>query len=103
MVFMSLDVKDFIQDACKATPGFEYYPKKFTEFDLKKIIDLLRKNDYYISKDNSPFYVHVKRKNIEMTVFSSGKIIIKNTEDEDEGEQILKELLVYVNMILDES
>lgn len=100
---MTLTEKDFIQDNCKATPGFEYYPKKFLEINVSDLLNILRKEEFYISKDNSPFYVHIKKKDIEATIFSSGKIIIKNTTDEEEGDKILKELLVYVNMILNKN
>jgi hypothetical protein len=89
--------KDFIQDTCKATPGFEYYPKKFVEIKVSQLIDVFKENDFYISKDNSPFFLHIKKKDLEATVFSSLKIIIKNTSVEEDANNFLKEILSIVN------
>lgn len=89
--------KDFIQDTCKATPGFEYYPKKFAEIKVSDLITILKENDFYISKDNSPFFLHVKKKDLEATIFFSLKIIIKNTSVEEDASNFLKEILDIVN------
>ena len=98
---MVLTEKDFIQDTCKATPGFEYYPKKFIEINITDLLKLLKDAEFYISKDNSPFYIHVKKKDLEASIFSSAKIIIKNTTDE-EANKILNEILEYINLVLKE-
>ncbi len=97
---MILTEKDFIQDTCKATPGFEYYPKKFLEINVSNLLRVLKENDFYISKDNSPFYVHVKKKDLEASVFSSGKIIIKNTVIEKDASLFLKSILSSINKVL---
>lgn len=97
---MVLTEKDFIQDTCKATPGFEYYPKKFLEVDLLKLLPILKENDFYISKDNSPFYLHVKKKNLEASIFSSLKIIVKNTTIEKDADVFLKDILKVINKVL---
>jgi ArsR family metal-binding transcriptional regulator len=98
---MTITEKDFIQDTCKATPGFEYYPKKFTEINVSNLLDLLYKNEFYISKDNSPFYIHVKKKDLEATIFSSLKIIIKNITEEDAATKSFNTILKFANKILD--
>ncbi len=98
---MVLTEKDFIQDTCKATPGFEYYPKKFLEINVSKLLPILKENDFYISKDNSPFYLHVKKKDLEASIFSSLKIIIKNTSIEEEANVILRDILKQVNKFIE--
>jgi hypothetical protein len=97
---MVLTEKDFIQDTCKATPGFEYYPKKFLEINVSNLLKVLKENDFYISKDNSPFYVHVKKKDLEASIFSSGKIIIKNTIIEEDASVFLKLILAIINKMV---
>jgi ArsR family metal-binding transcriptional regulator len=99
---MNITEKDFIQDTCKATPGFEYYPKKFTEINVSKLLNLLKENDFYISKDNSPFFIHVKKKDLEATIFSSLKINIKNTTEEDEANKSFNQILSYINKIIND-
>lgn len=96
-----LTEKDFIQDTCKATPGFEYYPKKFVEINVSSLLKVLKENDFYISKDNFPFYIHVKNKDLEASIFSSGKIIIKNTTEEESANIFLKNILNFINKILE--
>ncbi|MDD4050157.1 MAG: hypothetical protein PHX47_04095 [Candidatus ainarchaeum sp.] len=98
---MVLTEKDFIQDTCKATPGFEYYPKKFLELNVSKLIPILKENDFYISKDNSPFYLHVKKKELEASIFSSAKIIIKNTSVEEDASLFLLDILVCLNKVME--
>ncbi len=93
--------KDFILDSCKVTPGFEFYPKRRKKIDISKLHDLLCKNKYYISKNNEPFYVHIKTKIAEVTIFSSLKIIVKDILEEDVAKKILNELLEFINQVID--
>jgi ArsR family metal-binding transcriptional regulator len=92
-----MELSDFILDSCKVTPGFEFYPKKNKKIDVKDLLKILADNGYYISKDNSPFYIHVKIKEGEMTIFSSLKIIVKDLTIEDEAKKIVSSLLLIIN------
>ncbi|MEI8364691.1 MAG: hypothetical protein WCF78_04535 [archaeon] len=94
---MFMELSDFILDSCKVTPGFEFYPKKNKKIDIKDLMNHLSTNGYYISKDNSPFYIHVKVKEGEMTIFSSLKIIVKDLTIEDQAKKIVGNLLVVIN------
>jgi len=90
---------DFILDSCKATPGFEFYLKKKDKIDLSKLVKILDGSPFYISKDNSPFYLHIKNKDAEVTVFSSLKIIIKDLLSEDKAKKIFLEILELINKV----
>ncbi len=92
-----MELSDFILDSCKVTPGFEFYPKRNKKIDVKDLMNYLTKNGYYISKDNSPFYIHVKIKEGEMTIFSSLKIIVKDLTDEDAAKSLVSNLLSVIN------
>jgi len=95
-----MDLSDFILDSCKVTPGFEFYPKRNKKIDTNDLLKHLTTNGYYISKDNSPFYIHVKTKEGEMTIFSSLKIIVKDLTDEDAAKKIVTNLLIVINKAL---
>jgi len=96
-----LTIKDFILDSCKSTPGFEYYPKKNKKINLDELKKAFEKSEeIYISKDNSPFYIHIKTKNGEVTIFSSLKIMVKDLVDEDVSNKIFNEIIKYINLIL---
>lgn len=96
-----LTIKDFILDSCKSTPGFEYYYKKNKKIDLEKLKKAFEAcEDIYISKDNSPFYIHIKTKDGEATIFSSLKIMVKDLVDEEQSNKLFNEILKYVNTII---
>lgn len=96
----SLSVDSFILDSCKATPGFEFYPKKPIKIDLEKLLMKIRTKNYYIEKDNSPFLVVLKTKKGTITIFSSLKIIIRDTIQEKIAKQMLSDLLKIINDLL---
>lgn len=96
----SLSVDSFILDSCKATPGFEFYPKKPIKIDLEKLLMKIRTRNYYIEKDNSPFLVVLKTKKGTITIFSSLKIIIRDTIQEKVAKQMLSDLLKIINDLL---
>lgn len=95
-----LSIDSFILDSCKATPGFEFYPKKSKKVDLEKLIMVLRTKKYFIEKDNSPFLVVLKTKKGTITIFSSLKIIIRDTTQEKVAKTILTDLLKVINDFL---
>jgi len=89
----NLSVDSFILDSCKATPGFEFYPKKSTKIDLEKLLMTLRTKNYFIEKDNTPFLIVLKTKKGTITIFSSLKIIIR----EKVAKTMLTDLLKVIN------
>ncbi|HOW29528.1 MAG TPA: hypothetical protein PK685_02550 [archaeon] len=93
----NLTVDSFILDSCKATPGFEFYPKKSTKIDLEKLLMTLRAKNYFIEKDNSPFLIVLKTKKGTITIFSSLKIIIRDTTQEKVAKTMLTDLLKVIN------
>lgn len=96
----NLSIDSFILDSCKATPGFEFFPKRPIKIDLEKLLMKLRTKSYYIEKDNTPFLVVLKTKKGTITIFSSLKIIIRDTTQEKIAKDILKNLLVIINDFL---
>ena len=93
----NLSVDSFILDSCKATPGFEFYPKKSTKIDLEKLLMTLRTKSYFIEKDNTPFLIVLKTKKGTITIFSSLKIIIRDTTQEKVAKTMLTDLLKVIN------
>jgi len=93
----NLSVDSFILDSCKATPGFEFYPKKSTKIDLEKLLMTLRTKNYFIEKDNTPFLIVLKTKKGTITIFSSLKIIIRDTTQEKVAKTMLTDLLKVIN------
>lgn len=97
----TLTLDSFILDSCKATPGFEFFPKRSRKIDLEKLLMTLRTKNYYIEKDNSPFLIVLKTKKGTITIFSSLKIIIRDTTQEKVAKQMLSDLLKVINAFLE--
>lgn len=92
-----LTINSFLLDSCKATPGYEFFPKLNIKVDLEKLVMKLRGKNYFIEKDSSPFLVVIKTKKGESTIFSSLKIIIRDVKDQKEAKKILTDLLKIIN------
>ncbi|MFH0906411.1 MAG: hypothetical protein V1824_03675 [archaeon] len=90
---------DFILDPCKATPGFEFFPKKTKKIDLSLLLTKFKEKDYFIEKDSSPFLIIIKTKIGDVTIFSSMKVIIKGTDDEAKAKKLLDEILQIISSI----
>jgi len=94
-----LSISDFILDSCKITPGFEFYPKKRKKIDLTPLLGLLSEKGYYLDKDNSPFFLQIKTKEGTITLFSSLKIVVRETDDEDVAKKMIADLLELINSL----
>jgi len=94
-----LSISDFILDSCKITPGFEFYPKKRKKIDLTPLLGLLSEKGYYLDKDNSPFFLHIKTKEGTITLFSSLKVVVRETDDENVAKKMIADLLELINSL----
>jgi ArsR family metal-binding transcriptional regulator len=92
-----LTINDFILDACKITPGFEFYPKKRRKIELTGLLNILKEKGYYLDKDNSPFFIIVKTKDGAITIFSSFKIVVRETEDENLAKKMVEDILQVID------
>jgi len=95
-----ITLDQFILDPCKATPGFEFFPKFSKKIDLEKLLNKFKLKKVFIEKNSIPFFITIKHKNSEVTIFSSLKIIIRNVSEEDSAIQILKDILVIINNVI---
>jgi ArsR family metal-binding transcriptional regulator len=98
--FKEITIDQFILDPCKATPGFEFFPKFTKKIDLEKLLNKFKLKKIFIEKESIPFFITIKHKDSEVTIFSSLKIIIKNINEEDSATQILKFILCIINDVI---
>jgi ArsR family metal-binding transcriptional regulator len=97
-----ISVDKFILDPCKATPGFEFFPKFSKKIDLEKLLNKFKLKTFFIEKNSIPFFITIKYKDSEITIFSSLKIIIRNIAQEDKAKEYLQNILLIINDILQE-
>ena len=93
---VTLDKEAFILDPCVATSGFEFLCKAFVNLDLEALAKDLKQKKIFIEKDNSPFFVVIKTKYGEATIFSNIKIIVR-VSTKDEAYEFLELLLDSIN------
>ncbi len=89
----------FILDPCVATTGFEFLCKAPVKLDLEGLIKYLKTNNIYLEKDNSPFFLVIKTKHGEATIFNNIKIIVR-VETKEEAYDFLDLLLGSMNKCL---
>jgi hypothetical protein len=78
---------------CKGKAAFEAVPKSQANIDMKKGMDLLEGNGYEVL--DAGVMLIAKRNDLEITIFPSGKLIIKTSSKEKalmESKNIFKTL-----------
>jgi hypothetical protein len=96
-----LTKESFILDPCVATTGFEFLCKSDFKVDLDKVVKIFKKNNVFVEKDNSPFFIVVKSKYGEANIFNNIKIIVR-VETKEEAYDFLEQLLESINKSLQE-
>ena len=89
-----LQLKDFIVDPCKSDKAIEFLPQKKLELQLSEIVNVLRETAQLQAE--TPFVTIFLFKNASISLFRSGRILVKNVE-EKEAKQIVEELLEIIN------
>lgn len=87
-----MELKDFVVQPCKSRLAFELLPKKKEFLDLEKMAELLRGKKVEIEVQ-TPFLLVVNFNNRGASIFKSGKIIVKDCENETEARKTA-ELLI---------
>lgn len=87
-----MELKDFVVSACKSRLAFEFLPRKKEALDLPRIAEALRKNGVLVEV-NTPFLLMVRLQDVGISVFRSGKIIVKDCNIETDARQIAESLI----------
>lgn len=87
-----MQLKDFVVQPCKSRLAFEFLPKKKESLELGKIADALKRNDLELEVE-TPFMLIVLLNKKQITVFKSGKILVKETETEQEARKTAELLM----------
>ena len=87
-----MELKDFIGQPCKSRLAFEFIPKKTQSLDLFPIAQSLQKNGVLI-ETQVPFLLVFRFNGFPVSLFRSGKIIVKQTNDPQTAKQVALELI----------
>ncbi|MFH0714364.1 MAG: hypothetical protein V1847_02080 [Candidatus Diapherotrites archaeon] len=87
-----MELKEFTGKPCKSRLAFEFIPKKSAKLDLERTAQEFRSNEWQIVAE-TPFLVMVKAEGKESSVFKSGKIIVKDTQEERDARKVAEKLV----------
>ena len=87
--------EEYVGRVCTSRTAYEFIPKSKRKINLKKIEDTLRKNKIFI-EIASDIIILIKYKGKPISIFKSGKILIKETNDEKTAKQIIKALVKLI-------
>jgi len=87
-----MELKDFVGKPCKSRMAFEFIPKKKQKLGLGKIAEVLREKEVMVEIE-TPFLLILKFKGKDISLFRSGKIIVKETSEEKEAKKTAEELI----------
>ncbi len=87
-----MELNEFTVKSCMSKTACEFIPKKKTELDLSKIAEKLRQKEVLVDIE-TPYVLILKFKGKNISLFKSGKIIVKETPEEKEAQKIAEELM----------
>ena len=87
-----MELKDFVVQACKSRLAFEFLPRKKENLELEKIAQQLKTAGFPLEVETN-FLLMTRIGKHGISLFRSGKIIVKETESETDARQIAQQLI----------
>lgn len=94
-----IELKDFTGKPCRTKSAFEFLPKQRLELDLEKTALTLRSEGIFVEAE-TPFVLMLKSGDFSVSFFRSGKILVKNVQEELKARQIAETIVNAVNKSL---
>ena len=76
-----LELSSFVGQPCKSRIAFEFVPKKDHNLALEEVASVLRKNEVFVEIE-TPYLLMLKIGGKDVSLFKSGKIIVKSTNQQ---------------------
>ena len=87
---MTSILDDFSWKPCNRGTAYEFFPKKATKIDMKKAAELLA--DFEIEM-NSKFLILLAIEGKTVSVFQSGKIMVRGEKDEKKARETAERII----------
>ena len=87
---MTAILDDFVGRPCNRGTAFEFFPKKATKLDMERVGKALEKFNIEMS---SKFLILLSIEGKTVSVFSSGKIMVRGEKDETEARKIAEKVV----------
>ncbi|HZX20378.1 MAG TPA: hypothetical protein VFF13_05170 [archaeon] len=93
---MRLELNDFTGQPCKSRVAYEFLPKKDAQLNLEQVAKKLKENEVYIEIE-APYLLMLKVNGKDVSLFKSGKIIVKSTQNKTKARKIAEKLIMKMN------
>ncbi|GEM_PF-3334947 len=90
---MNLSFKDFSPRACKGSAATEFVPVKPVRLDLASAAEALRCSNSLSLHSETPRLLLLKHAHCSLSLFSTGRVLVKGARTEKEAKSALKALL----------
>jgi len=93
MAHIHMELSDFVGQPCKSRVAFEFVPKRDYGLELEIVAAALRKNEVMVEIE-TPYLLMLKLGGKDVSLFKSGKIIVKSTHDQGNARRIAESLVL---------
>jgi len=91
-----LELSDFTGKPCRSRLAYEFVPKRKHSLNLEKAAKNLKKNDVMMDVV-SPYLLMMSLDGKSLSLFKSGKIIVKETKNAAKARKIAEKLVSHLN------
>ncbi len=90
-----MEILGYMERLCRGRTGYEFIPKKKNALNLDALAGRLELNNVAVEA-NTPHLLIVKVNGTAVSVFASGKLIVKDIESKEGAEKIAAELIKII-------
>jgi len=90
-----MEILGYLERLCRGRTGYEFIPKRKNALNLDVLANNLESKNIVVEA-NTPHLLIVKVKGTGVSVFASGKLIVKDIESKEGAEKIAAELIKII-------
>lgn len=93
---MKIELGNFVGQPCKSRVAYEFIPKNELKLNLEDAAANLRENEVFVEME-TPYLLMLKIGGKDVSLFKSGKIIVKNTNEKAVARKIAESLVEKIS------
>lgn len=93
---MKLELNDFVGKPCNSRTAYEFVPKAEHSLDLENVAAKLRQGEVFIEME-TPYLLMLKVGGRDVSLFKSGKIIVKSTQEKQAARKVAVKVFEKIN------
>ena len=93
---MKIELRGFVGQPCKSRVAYEFVPKNNYDLNLTEVAKKLREKEVFIEIE-TPYLLMLKSGGKDVSLFRSGKIIVKATQEKARAKEVAEKLIEKLN------